>query len=423
MKKILNMLLLAAAMTLQTACTSEVDDVFPESSAQRIAETIAETKQTLQSSSTGWLMRMYGDPDFGGYNVLCKFEGDYVTVVNELYGNQPVTSHYKVDQSAGAILSFDEYNEVFHFFSDPANPAGWGDNGKGFQGDLEFRVLQVGADSIILKGKKNEARIVMTPAPADWEDYLNKVAAMEESISSANYVLTAGDKKLPTTNSYRCFAATDTTTGVTTEMPYIVTDKGVEFYRTYTVNGKQLTAIDCSQGELWPEVSDNTTTLAPVIVPANQQLVDGQWYVSYSNMGSVSKQYWNSAAQSLEQYGMSITMAEFGTDMISETYGNNFGLLFVCYIEGARNYYGQLLYDYKLVGDDEIEITGPTTGVLNGDYFSQRGMNYAAATFRGTFKVTTDNLRNPSYLLITDTTNPNRFMKLSKKEVAYPMKN
>ena len=31
--------------------------------------------------------------------------------------------------SASIVLSFDEYNKVIHFFSDPANPDGIGDNG------------------------------------------------------------------------------------------------------------------------------------------------------------------------------------------------------------------------------------------------------------------------------------------------------
>ena len=230
MKKIINMLLLLAATTIYTGCTPEVEDAFPQTSAQRAIDVVQSTKTTLQSSPTGWLMRMYGDLDFGGYNVLCKFEGDNVTVMSDIYGSEEkVTSHYKVDQSAGIILSFDEYNKIMHFFSEPSNPAGWGLNGKGFLGDLEFRVLKATTDSVIMIGKKHYNRIVMTPAPEDWSGYLKKVEDMENFISSANYTLKVGDKVFPTKNSYRHFEATDTATGKTTDLPYIVTDKGVEF--------------------------------------------------------------------------------------------------------------------------------------------------------------------------------------------------
>lgn len=43
---------------------------------------------------------------------------------------------------------------MIHFFSDPANPDGIGDNGKGMEGDLELRVLTATADSVVMLGKK-----------------------------------------------------------------------------------------------------------------------------------------------------------------------------------------------------------------------------------------------------------------------------
>lgn len=424
MKKIINMLLLLAATTIYTGCTPEVDDAFPQTSAQRAIEVIQSTKTTLQSSPTGWLMRMYGDLDFGGYNVLCKFEGDNVTVMSDIYGSEEkVTSHYKVDQSAGIILSFDEYNKIMHFFSEPSNPAGWGLNGKGFQGDLEFRVLKATSDSIIMTGKKHYNRIVMTPAPEDWSGYLKKVEDMENFISSANYTLKVGDKVFPTKNSYRHFEATDTATGVTTDLPYIVTDKGVEFYKTYTVNGKAINGFNCT-GDTWPELSDNTTTLGPVITPLNQLLAAKAWYISYSNIGPYGKPYWQQYANGTKAVGETLASATFG---LSDLDGNKFGYQF-----NSSGYRGAIYWTYELVGDDQIAITytgkSDSTPGNGAWYWNNARLNYGMYPFgidgkARTFKLETDRVANPSYILMTDTSNPDNWFKLSAKAITNPFNN
>lgn len=421
MKKIFNMLLFLAAMTFATSCTSEVDDAFPQSSAQRMAETVSSTKATLQSSPTGWLMRMYGDLDFGGYTVLCKFEGDYVSVMSEIYGPaDTVTSHYKVEQSAGTILSFDEYNRIFHFFSDPANPAGLGLNGKGFFGDLEFRVLKATSDSIIMTGKKHGNRIVMTPAPEDWAGYINKVYDMEDFITSASYALKAGDMTLPTKSSFRLFEATNPTTGEVTELPYIVTDKGVEFYKTYTINGKAIKGFTCT-GEVWPELSDATTTLAPVITPLNQLLAAKAWYISYSNIGPYGKPYWQQYANGTKAVGETLASATFG---LSDLDGNKFGYQF-----NSGGYRGAIYWTYELVGDDQIAITytgkSDSTPGNGAWYWNNARLNYGMYPFgidgkARTFKLETDRLSNPSYILMTDTSNPDNWFKLSAKAITNP---
>ena len=141
MRKALKLLLASVAVvTLYTACTPEVDDAFDKSSAQRIAETLKADQQILVSAPNGWRMAIYGNTDFGGYNLFFKFAADNtVEVANEIaYNPEDVstaqireTSHYSLQQSAGAILSFDTYNSLFHFFSDPVNPS-MGNTGKGY---------------------------------------------------------------------------------------------------------------------------------------------------------------------------------------------------------------------------------------------------------------------------------------------------
>lgn len=67
------MIFAMAAMLLSVACTPEVDDKFDQPASQRVEAALAETRQLLEDAPNGWIMYYYGNTDFGGYNVHCKF--------------------------------------------------------------------------------------------------------------------------------------------------------------------------------------------------------------------------------------------------------------------------------------------------------------------------------------------------------------
>lgn len=112
-----------------------MDNYFPESAPERASKTVAEVKKTLQEASNGWRMEYYGDVTYGGYNVLCKFQGDSVLIASEKAGKnheagldasgnlitESSLAHFTVNQSMGVVVSFDTYNKLFHYFADPKN--------------------------------------------------------------------------------------------------------------------------------------------------------------------------------------------------------------------------------------------------------------------------------------------------------------
>ena len=173
MKRINYLFALLATVLAFSACTSEVDNYFDKSASERASEAVSNAKQALLAAPNGWRMEYYGDMTYGGYNILCKFSGDEVTVAAEKMGKKQeagfdsngnlvtATSHYTVDQSQGVVLSFDGYNSVFHYFSDPKNVDGIGTAGEGLYGDFEFRVMSVSADKIVLQGRKHGNKIIM----------------------------------------------------------------------------------------------------------------------------------------------------------------------------------------------------------------------------------------------------------------------
>ena len=147
MKYIKSLLFALATMMTVSSCVSEVDDSFDKPSSQRIEEAMAADKAVLVNQTNGWVLKMYGNLDFGGYNILLKFnEDNTLRVVSEAYYGDGIgsanygqsdtyeveTSHYKFEQSAGVILSFDQYSKNIHFFSQPDNPAGLGEKYRGF---------------------------------------------------------------------------------------------------------------------------------------------------------------------------------------------------------------------------------------------------------------------------------------------------
>ena len=256
MKKILNILMILALTVVYTSCSNEVDDVFDKSSALRMQEALKNYKTILTTPANGWLMEYYGNTDYGGYNMFVKFsDNDMAEVANEVYGaGKTATSHYKLEQSGGVILSFDEFNEVFHFFSDPDNILEIGDKGKGMEGDLEFRIISATTDSIVMTGKKHGSKIVMTPVKADtdWDSYLAKVNQAESDMAFASYFFVVGDQSIEVKSSYHTLTFSYTNEMgelIDVEAPYILRTDGYHLYEPVTILGKTITDFTYKGGE------------------------------------------------------------------------------------------------------------------------------------------------------------------------------
>lgn len=310
MKKIYNILFTLIAVLSFTSCSNDIDEVFDKPSAERVNDAIAEYKTVLTSAENGWLMKYYpkANTKYGGYNLLLKFgtDGNVTAMSDALGADTKATSHYKLEQSASIVLSFDEYNKVIHFFSDPANPDGIGDNGKGMEGDLEFRVLTATADSVVMLGKKRGTKIVMTPMAkdADWTETINHIDDLEQEMQFPKYTCEVNDVKYVATTSYRTitFTSSNAEEGSTTE-PYIVTDKGIEFYEPITLNGVTVKGFNYKGGDNYEfESTDAAVKMLGVVPPISEQVISGDWFFSVANMGSYTQAYWNAGNEEVSKY-------------------------------------------------------------------------------------------------------------------------
>ena len=442
MKKIFNILLVLAMTAMYTSCTNEVDDVFPDSSSVRIEKALAEDRKILEGAENGWIMDFYGDTQYGGYTVYLKFNTDStVTVKNEIYGgNAEATSHYKLEQSAGVVLSFDEYNKLFHFFSDPINPAGLGDAGKGMNGDLEFRILSAKEDEIVItSGKKHNSRVVMRPAPADFDaaTYFAHVNAIDEEMSCANYQLTVGENAYDATAAYRCLhiQIPDENGDITElDLPYIVTDEGYKLYKSVTIDGETITGFKYTEDDTngYPEFSNDKVALKPVIPPINKQFVEGLWATSLSNFGSFGQNYWSYCKERILPVFSENVIDGTLNAFYFGTYDGTFGAIYV-----LCGYLGINSFDYELIDDDKIKMVYNSTGNLEyGTFFAGGSSSYLASylmtpfgcTRTGTptvrtFKVTTNDIKNPTEILLTDINNENNTIRLTQEDISNPFEN
>ena len=426
MKKICYSIFYLIAVVIMAACTHEEDDLFGNSSAIRADEAIKANLAVLTGAENGWLMEYFPEANqaYGGYNILLKFGADgKVEASNELYESTDVVSSlYSIKQSAGIVLSFDTYNEIFHFFSDPSDPSGVGGNGYGLEGDYDFLMLEASPEKVLLKGKKAGGQVILTPMKGSWSEYLSNIQAASSAMKFSKYLLTVNGQEIPVTTSNRTLTFTfeqdDNAQSVTAS--YIITPSGYKFYKPVIVNGTTLNGFTFdAANEVFTETTDNNIKLVPVIPPLNEQFVSGDWFIAYSQLGKFAQVYFSYCKTNyLDPQGENLNYAFMGSALYGE-FGFNFN---------SSGYAGLLGYDYELIGEDKISLQFNFTGAGNGVwYHNNMGFHYLLNPFGYSsariFTLTTDNPANPSYITLTEDANPDNSMTLFANQVNYPFRN
>ncbi|MFV0267341.1 MAG: DUF4302 domain-containing protein, partial [Draconibacterium sp.] len=395
-------------------------ELFSEPSAQRAEAAIEASMETLTSATNGWLMEYFpaNAQEFGGYNVLLSFGADgTVTVASEITDPATTTnSLFSVNQSAGVVLSFDTYNYIFHAFSDPKAPLE-GDTGYGMEGDYDFLMLEASPDKIVLKGKKSGGTAILTPAEADWGEYLQTIQEAEQEMTFLSYQLEMDGKEIPVSVSYRTLIFSDEGQDITAS--YIVTPTGYKFYQPVTVNGKKISGFTYdSANRRFTEVDNPDIILVEIVPPLNELFVGLDWYIAYSELGAFGQPYYDIVKQALDGLGEELQVAFIGS-----SYYGSFGFNFI-----SSGYRGLLGLNYELIDEDKITLIFSFSGEGNGVwYHNNASFNYALVPFgyssARTFTLTTDNVRSPSYITLTEDENPDNQITLSVAQITYPFNN
>lgn len=433
MKKIFYLMTTFCIALAFTSCELKDDkEYFTENAAQRSETNIENVKKILQAAPNGWVMEYYGATGYGGFNVMVKFEDDQVTVASEQIAAHhkagigedgkvvTSTSHYKLEQSMGTIISFDDYNPTFHYFSMPNNPDGIGSTDEGMYGDFEFRVMKCTPDSIVLSGKKHGNRIYMLPIEQGkaWEDIITEAEETEYYMSSRSYTLEGDDRKDSTdiqiVSSGRCLVFTykdSTQLTQTVVAPYIVNKDGFEFYNAVNVNGYELDGLWKGDTDEYFIFKNNPNLRLATYMPTlAESLTTAAWYLRYASLGSFAQPSWDAMMETLKTAGKNKAAIKIYYAQIGLV---NNKLCTYMVSGGDAPYQG---FSVVNTNEDGTQITIKRNTAVNNkdgrDYYNKYGWDKALEPLYGkgskakTFNLSCDYPRKPSYITLTDVDEP-----------------
>ncbi len=406
MKKTYRLLFALTALLFTAACTPEVEDAFDKPSPDRIAEAISETKDILTAAPNGWKMAYQGSGGFGGFNILCKFDKEDNVFCEEESEQAKATSHYTVQQGQGVLLSFDSFNAALHKYSDPVgkiNGKSVGKDGKGFQGDFEFRVMSCTKDSIVLEGRKHGDRVVMTPMPEDltWDSFFTQIATVASGMSSERYNIIIDKDTLPARMNLHTLHTTDKN-GKAVAIPFIYTPQGIEVLKADSLNGRKLTAFTYSTDDKWVDPNDKSVMLSPRDITPLEAFFSDNWTINVGYSSTAEMNVWKAAAAYAASKNMEIVTVYFSTTP---------GFLSLSSYVGED--WGNLRTLYSTSGKDQITIKGfrpnpkGTANERNGAvFYNQYKLKDIANTFlvngqATDYTLSIDNPKHPLWLRMT----------------------
>lgn len=406
MKKTYRLLFALTALIFTAACTPEVEDAFDKPSPDRIAEAISETKDILTAAPNGWKMAYQGSGGFGGFNILCKFDKENNVFCEEESDHAKATSHYTVQQGQGVLLSFDSFNAALHKYSDPVgkiNGKSVGKDGKGFQGDFEFRVMSCTKDSIVLEGRKHGDRVVMTPMPEDltWDSFFTQIATVASGMSSERYNIIIDKDTLPARMNLHTLHTTDKN-GKAVAIPFIYTPQGIEVLKADSLNGRKLTAFTYSTDDKWVDPNDKSVMLSPRDITPLEAFFSDNWTINVGYSSTAEMNVWKAAAAYAASKNMEIVTVYFSTTP---------GFLSLSSYVGDD--WGNLRTLYSTSGKDQITIKGfrpnpkGTANERNGAvFYNQYKLKDIANTFlvngqATDYTLSIDNPKHPLWLRMT----------------------
>lgn len=406
MKKTYRLLFALTALVFTASCTPEVEDAFDKPSPDRIAEAISETKDILTAAPNGWKMAYQGSGGFGGFNILCRFDKEDNVFCEEESDHAKGTSHYTVQQGQGVLLSFDSFNAALHKYSDPVgkiNGKSVGKDGKGFQGDFEFRVMSCTKDSIVMEGRKHGDRVVMTPMPEDltWDSFFTQIATVASGMSSERYNIIIDKDTLPARMNLHTLHTTDKN-GKAVAIPFIYTPQGIEVLKADSLNGRKLTAFTYSTDDKWVDPNDKSVMLSPRDITPLEAFFSDNWTINVGYSSTAEMNVWKAAAAYAASKNMEIVTVYFSTTpgflSLSSYVGDN---------------WGNLRTLYSTSGKDQITIKGfrpnpkGTANERNGAvFYNQYKLKDIANTFlvngqATDYTLSIDNPKHPLWLRMT----------------------
>ena len=436
MKKIFFYIMFAVAGLSLQSCLHDDDEIFDKPAAERINEAVANIKEVLTSSQEGWVMHYYVGREYayGGLNLAMKFTDGKVQMYNETAKKSDgsyisAVSTYKITRDQGPVLAFDTYNDLLHVYGDPAGSGPT--DVDGWEADYEFVIMNISEDqnTITLQGKKFNNTIVLERLNRPVAEYFDAATKMAESLTNAGILAyTVGDKKAkfyPGSSEYSVKYVDDKGEVASLSVPFTSTDKGVLFNEPIELFGDTLKGINAKDTATVNDVLTANTIVASndesKVLSISHDLSDifqaNNWYLALSNMGEV-------AGPGLQSFidGCKESEGEVVNTCYIGTYSGNYGFYF---LSGRFKGMATFAVDAPINEPDVItfDFNGydSTFGFSNGSYYATYcNFGDAYTPFLSTFKLSADDVNNPTVMTLTDQNNAKNVIKLVKEPVLVP---
>lgn len=431
MKKILKYIFIALIpLVVTTSCKKDMEPVFDENATHRMDAAIADIYTVLEGNTNGWLIKYYPNAlhTYGGFTLFAKFTSKTDVELTSDINSDVVASSYIIKQGAGPVLSFNTYNKVVHFFSEPGADSGVGSGNYGMEGDFEFLVLEYTAERVVLKGNKSGNKYEMYPLEAGEFDTLpseyQAASELFDEFSKFELLDTQGEVHDIILN-YRTFQQTNE--GENPLLPFRIVPGGLEFLEEYDIDGQKVNellfkepTVDYPYGYYTNE--GETIKIYPVIIPINQWFATNLWAMSYSNVGDAAKPYWNVGRTNLADAGLVLSNLYLG--YLNESVGT--GLVMALQDWASV---GMVAYNFTLVAGTTDEVNIAYDGLFNLGNFGlahwNAGLNYIEFPLGDhRYKIVADRLDKPDELMLIDVENPDNTYRIFRNvDIDDPLNN
>lgn len=282
--------LLLLFLPFVSSCVHDEEDVFDDSAADRLNKAVVEYARVLESQELGWVLDFYpADRSMGGIAYTAKFDAGDVTMTCEMsmvdvnskrlpIGSE-VHSGYSIVTGRSVILTFDTYNPLLHYWSEPS-----GNDSDGYASDYEFVFLSASADSVVLRGKKYGNILRMYPLREPQSDYVQKAAYTKSVLNTVprqRAMVDGQPVQVTMLDNHLNYSDAD---GTQHRTPFVYTPGGVRFYEPVVIKGISTRELELGdEGQL--QTADGRLELP---MPTLLERFTGsmtQWHFIYSTTG------------------------------------------------------------------------------------------------------------------------------------------
>ena len=279
----------SALLLLALGCSPDTENVFGSSPAERQQQAAERYASILEGQQSGWSLDFYpSELELGGIAYTAQFADGKATLACEQPINnsavngqfkaaQPVTSDYRIVNGRGVVLTFDTYNALLHYWSQPS-----GTDYDGYASDYEFTFVSASPDSVILRGVKHGNLLRMYPLKEPSADYLQKVADMRTELSPITRKRLAVDGSpvdIPLTMMESHFQYTTDSTIHT--VPYVYTPAGLRLYAPVTIGGATLFELQLDNASQSLRSPDGRVELPMPTALERFCAASTQWHLSF----------------------------------------------------------------------------------------------------------------------------------------------